>query len=584
MVGAVSCTAGAPSENADESGAGGTSAPGDGDGDTGNGDGDIFGDGDIVVGTGGQKDDIDLSMQPTPASCGDAVLDENEACDDGNLNSGDGCFENCLIVERGFICPTPGAACIPFAKCGDGQTNFPEQCDDANSVAGDGCSAFCKTEIGFKCSGSPSTCTNTTCGDMLLEGAEGCDDGNSIPFDGCDAKCQWEPTCGEPGSSAGCSSFCGDGILFDDEACDDGNSVSGDGCSAECEEEEGYACEVAECEMVGGVCVLRVPVVYRDFLDAHENFACGGSLQTGLVGEALVAGKPVYTGMSGQACLSDASNMESWYIDSTDHPTIVSEIVLYDIGGNTFVNRFGENGEQYENSLGEFFDGTPLFFPIDDLPFCGLGESLNCILEDTRHPGQIPGEDTNNVDTYEPSWIFETPEVLHNFSFTTEVSYFLKWDEAAPPNLDFLGDDDFWVFVNGKLVLDLGAPHVPAQAQITLDAATSDALGLGLVSGTVYPITVFHAERNPTGSSFRLTLSGFRPERSSCIPNCGDGIVAGSEECDDGDNDGGHNECQPGCVLSTYCGDGVVSDDEQCDDADPDAPSGCSGCRIITVL
>jgi fibro-slime domain-containing protein len=41
------------------------------------------------------------------------------------------------------------------------------------------------------------------------------------------------------------------------------------------------------------------------------------------------------------------------------------------------------------------------------------------------------------------------------------------------------------------------------------------------------------------------------------------------EQCDDGVNDGGYNECGPMCKLGPYCGDGVVqSDFEQCDDGE----------------
>ena len=100
------CTAGAPTESSKDDPVAG-------------GDGDSQGDGDIMVGSGGQSNDLDLTMQPTPATCGDGVLDDNEACDDGDLDSGDGCYENCLVVEEGFICPIPGGSCIPFAKCGE---------------------------------------------------------------------------------------------------------------------------------------------------------------------------------------------------------------------------------------------------------------------------------------------------------------------------------------------------------------------------------------------------------------------------------------------------------------------------------
>lgn len=153
------------------------------------------------------------SDAPPGPNCGNGVLTSDEACDDGNTVSGDGCANNCLNVEPGFSCATPGKACHPVARCGDGLVIFPEQCDDGNKATGDGCSDSCRIEIGWKCDGSPSRCSHTTCGDKVIEGAEGCDDGNSMPFDGCSAECTNEPKC----SSTGCTSRCGDGIVLGED-------------------------------------------------------------------------------------------------------------------------------------------------------------------------------------------------------------------------------------------------------------------------------------------------------------------------------------------------------------------------------
>ena len=92
----------------------------------------------------GSVDDNPLAALSAPPDCGDGVLNDDEACDDGGVVGGDGCLANCRAIEEGFICPTAGQPCNAFAVCGDGFTRFPEQCDDGNLAAGDGCSDNCK--------------------------------------------------------------------------------------------------------------------------------------------------------------------------------------------------------------------------------------------------------------------------------------------------------------------------------------------------------------------------------------------------------------------------------------------------------
>ena len=38
--------------------------------------------------------------------CGDGVLQETEACDDGNRDPGDGCSPDCTMIEASYRCPT----------------------------------------------------------------------------------------------------------------------------------------------------------------------------------------------------------------------------------------------------------------------------------------------------------------------------------------------------------------------------------------------------------------------------------------------------------------------------------------------
>lgn len=52
---------------------------------------------------------------PIGPSCGDGLLAQDESCDDGDTESGDGCGISCEI-EPGFECPTtkPGQPCLPI--------------------------------------------------------------------------------------------------------------------------------------------------------------------------------------------------------------------------------------------------------------------------------------------------------------------------------------------------------------------------------------------------------------------------------------------------------------------------------------
>lgn len=170
--------------------------------------------------------------------CGDGTLEGAEACDDGNVNDGDGCGTLCA-VEAGYMCSGSPSVCTTM--CGDGVQAGSEACDDGNTNDGDGCASLCIVEMGFSCSGSPSVCM-TTCGDGVPAGAEACDDNNTTDNDGCDAFCAIEMGYSCSGSPSACVTTCGDGVQAGAEACDDGNANSSDGCSDACVQENGFAC------------------------------------------------------------------------------------------------------------------------------------------------------------------------------------------------------------------------------------------------------------------------------------------------------------------------------------------------------
>jgi len=151
-------------------------------------------------------------------------------------------------------------------------------------------------------------------------------------------------------------------------------------------------------------------------------------------------------------------------------------------------------------------DGTPLFFPVDGDTFTPTSELVHA---------QIPP-----LYDATATWPYDLDDSgrqrLHNFSFTSEIHYWFKYDAANPIKLDITGDDDVWVFINKKLAVDLGGIHTPVSGSVTLDAAT--ATKLGLADGNFYEIAVFQAERQSDSSTFRITMAGFNSQTSECTP------------------------------------------------------------------
>ena len=90
----------------------------------------------------------------------------------------------------------------------------------------------------------------------------------------------------------------------------------------------------------------------------------------------------------------------------------------------------------------------------------------------------------------------------HNFHLTYELHTQFTYKKGQIFN--FVGDDDVWVFINNRLVVDLGGLHVSEWGSVKLDEVAND---LGLVEGQVYNFDFFWAERHTTGSNFTITTS-----------------------------------------------------------------------------
>ena len=88
----------------------------------------------------------------------------------------------------------------------------------------------------------------------------------------------------------------------------------------------------------------------------------------------------------------------------------------------------------------------------------------------------------------------------HNFHFTFELHTEFTYDADGAQAFTFRGDDDVWVFIDDKLVIDLGGVHGAIEQTVDLNR-------LGLEDGEDYKLSFFFAERHRTQSNFRITTN-----------------------------------------------------------------------------
>lgn len=148
--------------------------------------------------------------------CGNGERTPGEACDDGNVEDGDGCSARCE-VEPGWACwESELGVSLCERTCGDGLVHAPvEECDDGDANS-DTARDACRT-----------SCRRANCGDGVLDSGEVCDDG-AANSDELPDRCR-------PGTCRPAS--CGDGVVDTGERCDPGGGSRAPGdCVERCAE------------------------------------------------------------------------------------------------------------------------------------------------------------------------------------------------------------------------------------------------------------------------------------------------------------------------------------------------------------
>ncbi|MBN2075017.1 MAG: fibro-slime domain-containing protein [Dehalococcoidales bacterium] len=201
---------------------------------------------------------------------------------------------------------------------------------------------------------------------------------------------------------------------------------------------------------------IEIPVTIRDFNSSHPDFEYVISDDRGIVDTTLGGDKiPVYAGGLGTVTTHGQTEFDQWYRDTPGTNMRKDTTIIFTRVGNIY---------QYINSN---------FFPIDGELFGNEGRS-------------------------------------HNYHFTLELHTSFTYQGGE--TFGFTGDDDLWLFINNKLVIDLGGVHGAESDSVSLDSIASS---IGITPGNDYDFDLFFAERHTTQSNFKVetTIVLEEPER-----------------------------------------------------------------------